>query len=74
MAGTGEIGVHAFMETIQEERVHFHVLRLKDSFILWIGTEPNMKSLSVAMKSRTVSEKKTSEVKFYTNHYHRAMR
>lgn len=58
MAGAGEIGVHTFMETIEEERVHFHVLRLKDSFILWIGTELNMKSLSVAMKNRTVSENK----------------
>lgn len=54
MAGAGEVGVHAFMQTIREERVHFHVLRLKQSFLLWIGTEAKMKSLSVAMKSRIV--------------------
>ncbi|XP_038068151.1 proteasome assembly chaperone 4-like [Patiria miniata] len=42
--------VHNFTETICEQQIHFHVLRLKDSFLLWIGQQPaNMSNLAVAL-------------------------
>lgn len=54
MASSNSIGVHSFKEEIQGEIVHFHVLRLKGSFMLWIGTEAIMKTLAIAMTSNSV--------------------
>ena len=54
MEGT-DVAVKTFSEDFLGERVHFYVLRLKQSFLLWIGTGATFKSLAVAMSTRLVN-------------------
>ena len=49
------VAVKSFKEKILNLEVHFYVVRLKQSFVLWIGTEPCFDVLSVAMPTRFVS-------------------
>lgn len=49
------VGVSTFKEKILGFDIHFYVLRMKQSFFLWIGREPNLEALSVAMQTRFVS-------------------
>ena len=36
--------------------VHFHIIRMKDSFLVWIGSNPgNFSTLAVAMTTKYVS-------------------
>ncbi len=44
------VGVCNFSEKLEGELLFFSVLRLKQSFMLWIGTEAVMQGLSVAMR------------------------
>ncbi|XP_022082214.1 proteasome assembly chaperone 4-like [Acanthaster planci] len=47
------LSVHNFTETICEQSIYFHVLCLKDSFLLWIGQQPaNMSNLAVALSTK----------------------
>ena len=48
------VGVYNFSESIQDKNIHFSVLRLKQSFLIWIGTEAMMKGLAVAMNVSAV--------------------
>lgn len=48
------VGVYSFKEHLQGQFVYFNVLRLKQSFMLWIGTTAKMDVLSVAMKNINV--------------------
>ena len=48
------VAVKTFSEDFLGEHVHFYVLRLKESFLLWIGTAANFRSLAVAMNTRLV--------------------
>ena len=48
------VGVYSFKEILQGQSVYFNVLRLKQSFMLWIGTAAKMDVLSVAMKNINV--------------------
>lgn len=50
------VAVNTFKEKILGFDVHFYVLRLQQSFFLWIGTEPHLETLSVAMPTRFVSK------------------
>ena len=43
-----------FSKTFLGQEVHFHVLKLKQSFLLWIGTNVSFKALAVAMQTRLV--------------------
>ncbi|XP_043575409.1 proteasome assembly chaperone 4 isoform X2 [Chiloscyllium plagiosum] len=43
------LSVHNFSEKLSEQMVHFHVLRMKDSFFLWVGSTPTLSNLAVAM-------------------------
>ncbi|XP_033626512.1 proteasome assembly chaperone 4-like [Asterias rubens] len=44
------LSVHDFTASICEQSVHFHVLRLQDSFMIWIGRQPaSLSNLAVAM-------------------------
>ncbi|XP_048404016.1 proteasome assembly chaperone 4 [Stegostoma tigrinum] len=43
------LSVHNFSEKLSELTVHFHVLRMKDSFFLWVGSSPILSNLAVAM-------------------------
>lgn len=49
------VGVSTFKEKILGFDIHFYVLRMQQSFFLWIGTEPNLEALAVAMQTRFVS-------------------
>ncbi|XP_013409231.1 proteasome assembly chaperone 4 [Lingula anatina] len=47
------LSVYNFSGRLKETDVNFHVLKLHDSFMLWIGTEPaKMDDLSMAMPTR----------------------
>ncbi|XP_067906065.1 proteasome assembly chaperone 4 [Heterodontus francisci] len=48
-AGVPTLSVHNFSEKLSEQTVHFHVLRMKDSFFLWVGSAPTFSNLAVAM-------------------------
>lgn len=50
-----DVGVYYFSERIKDNVVFFSVLRLKQSFLLWIGSEPTLQGLAVAMKMTSVS-------------------
>ncbi|XP_041040676.1 proteasome assembly chaperone 4 [Carcharodon carcharias] len=43
------LSVHNFSEKLSEQTVHFHLLSMKDSFFLWVGSAPNLSNLAVAM-------------------------
>lgn len=50
------IGVHTFHERIMENECFFQVIKLEDSFHLWIGNSPaKFGTLSVAMQTKCVS-------------------
>ncbi|RXM27477.1 Proteasome assembly chaperone 4 [Acipenser ruthenus] len=48
----GAISIHNFSEKILEQVVHFHVMKMKDCFFLWVGATPNLSNLAVAMCSK----------------------
>ncbi|XP_078606023.1 proteasome assembly chaperone 4-like [Branchiostoma floridae x Branchiostoma japonicum] len=54
------LGVHCFSERVFEQAVHFRVLKLKDSFFLWVGLQPSMANLAVALPARFDSIPSTS--------------
>ena len=50
------LNVHRFSERLSDSLVHFFVLRMQDSFLLWVGTSPaNLANMSVAMLAAGVS-------------------
>ncbi|XP_060770054.1 proteasome assembly chaperone 4 [Neoarius graeffei] len=49
---TEPISVHDFSEKLQEQMVHFHVMKLTGGFLLWVGTSPVLSNLAVSMNSR----------------------
>ncbi len=55
MAGTREIMIHNFCERLLDNVVHFHIMKMKDSVLIWIGKKAELTSLSVAMCTRYVS-------------------
>ena len=55
MATTRGVGVYNFSEKLNDTVVFFSVLKLKQSFLLWIGTEATMEGLAVAMRVPSVS-------------------
>ena len=56
MEDTRGVDVSAFSEVLNGRTVFVYVLRLKQSFLLWIGTEQGMNGLAVAMKNAYVRE------------------
>ncbi|MBN3309175.1 PSMG4 protein, partial [Amia calva] len=46
------ISIHNFSEKILEQNVHFHVMKMKDGFFLWIGANAHLSNLAVAMCSK----------------------
>lgn len=47
--------VHTFSDTLLDQRVYFQILKMTDSFYVWIGTSPEMNALAVAMCTKYVS-------------------
>ena len=50
-----EVRVTTFSEVLGGQEVHFYILRMKQSFLLWAGTDGSFATLSVAMNTRFVS-------------------
>ena len=50
------ITTNQFSKSLLGCEVHFYILKLEKSFLLWIGTDPSFKTLAVAMNSRLVSD------------------
>ncbi|XP_073673267.1 proteasome assembly chaperone 4-like [Garra rufa] len=46
------ITVHDFSEKILEHVVHFHVMKLSGGFFLWIGSNPVLSNLALAVNSK----------------------
>ena len=57
LEGLRDVAVNTFKEKILGFEIHFYVVRMQQSFLLWIGTEPNLEALAVAMPTRFVSAK-----------------
>ena len=49
------VSVRTFSEEFTGCEVNFQVLKLKESFLVWIGSDRSFKNLAVAMKTRFVS-------------------
>ncbi|XP_071957420.1 proteasome assembly chaperone 4-like isoform X2 [Antedon mediterranea] len=50
---TCQLNEHRFSTTMFEKCVHFYVLQLHESFLVWIGTVPHeLTNLSVAINSK----------------------
>ena len=50
------LGVHEFSLPVKNMTVHYYVIRLKDSYFLWIGNSPaKFSDLSMAMSTNYVS-------------------
>lgn len=62
MAVPRGVGVYNFSEKLKDVEVFYSVLRLKQSFFLWIGTEATMQGLAVAMKVPSVSDADHDEI------------
>jgi proteasome assembly chaperone 4 len=55
MADARELMVHNFSERLLDTVVHFHIMKMKDSLLIWIGKKAELNSLSVAMCTKYVS-------------------
>ncbi|XP_036377791.1 proteasome assembly chaperone 4 [Megalops cyprinoides] len=51
-AGDDAISVHDFSEKILEQVIHFHIMKMKGGFFLWVGASPHLSNLAVAMSSK----------------------
>lgn len=50
------LSVHSFSESLMDKEVFFHVTKMKDCFMLWIGNKPaSMNNLAVAIDTKFVS-------------------
>lgn len=56
MEGVAGVTVKTFSETFMGQNVNFYVLRLKQSFLLWVGTEATFTTMAAAMNIKFVSE------------------
>lgn len=46
------VAVKTFSSRLSNQNVHFYVLKLKESYLLWIGTDASFRTLAIAMNSR----------------------
>lgn len=46
------LGVHTFQTEVMNQTVFFQVIKLCDSFHLWVGTSSNFGDMSVAMNTK----------------------
>ena len=61
--------VHNFSEQLSDQVVHFQVLKMVDSLILWIGLKPEMSNLSVAACTKFVRVLDLTSRVSYTSSY-----
>ena len=50
-----QISVHDFDDNILGNKIFFHVIKLKESFHICVGTASVMKNMAVAMQTKYVS-------------------
>ena len=50
-----EIKVHEFSGKLLDSLVNFHVMKMADSLYIWIGTDPKLVNLALAMQTPYVS-------------------
>ena len=47
--------VHDFEAEVLQQKIYYHVIKMKDSLFIWIGTQPaKMGDLAVAMNTKYV--------------------
>ena len=49
------IQIHNFSDTLLNSTVYFHVMKMQESFFIWIGNKENFDNLAMAMKTKFVS-------------------
>ncbi|XP_041454729.1 proteasome assembly chaperone 4-like [Lytechinus variegatus] len=55
------LSVHSFSEQLLDQEIFFHVTKMKDSFMLWIGKKPaSLKNFAVAISTKFNSEPSSS--------------
>ena len=55
-----QISVHDFDDHILGNKIYFHVIKLRESFHICVGTAAVMKNMAVAMQTKYVSTATTS--------------
>lgn len=50
-----QLKYHVFSDKIMDTVVNFQVLKLKDSFYVWIGSSNKLRNVTVAMPTKFVS-------------------
>lgn len=51
-----QLKYHVFFDKIMDTVVNFQVLKLKDSFYVWIGSSNKLGNVTVAMPTKFVSK------------------
>lgn len=51
-----QLKYHVFSDKIMDTVVNFQVLKLKDSFYVWIGSSNKLRNVTVAMPTKFVSK------------------
>ncbi len=59
--------VHNFSDALLTTTVHFLVIKMQESFFIWMGTKGNFDNLAVSMKTKYVSSvcARTSHLSVY---------
>ena len=60
----GGVNVKTFSEVFAGQEVNFYILCMKQSFMLWAGTDLSFSALAVAMNTRFVSYR----ISFHARH------
>lgn len=50
------VAVKTFSSKLSSQNIHFYILKLKESYLLWIGTDTSFRTLAIAMNSRLDTE------------------
>ena len=50
------IRIHNFSDTFLNTVIRFHVMKMEESFFLWIGHKESLDNLAMAMKTKFVRE------------------
>ncbi|XP_067651924.1 proteasome assembly chaperone 4-like [Haliotis asinina] len=50
--GPPSVTVHTFTEHIMDTAVFYQVIKMSDSFHLWVGAKPSLENMTLAMNTR----------------------
>ncbi|XP_046549521.1 proteasome assembly chaperone 4-like [Haliotis rubra] len=51
-AGQPQVTVHTFTEHVMDTTVLYQVIKMSDSFHLWVGAKPSLENMALAMNTR----------------------